>query len=152
MIQERYLVYRVLDGGRGEREEVRGFYREDRALAFMARYPFPTTLDWLREEITRDGREILDCEADIDSRPGLTIDCQHEPVMIPGVGRGGRPAMVAAEGWCRDKATRRVTYKNGDVELLCGKHAGIARRFKTDRGGAATVEPWPALDRGEVPS
>jgi hypothetical protein len=50
--------------------------------------------------------------------------------------------MVRAESYCPDPATRRVTYGNGDVELLCGRHTGIARRFKNDRGGAVHVEKF----------
>lgn len=58
-------------------------------------------------------------------REGL---CEHQPVMVPGIGRGGFPAMVATESYCPDRATRIVTFRNGDVEHLCGRHAGIEKR------------------------
>ena len=69
MITERYIVYRH-ETETGFREELRGFRTEGAALDFMERQSFPTTLDWLKEEITRDGREIIDTEADIDGRNG----------------------------------------------------------------------------------
>jgi len=69
MTQERYIVYRVIEGDTGIREELRGFRTEESAIKFMETQNFPTTLDWLQEEITRDGREVINADADIARRP-----------------------------------------------------------------------------------
>lgn len=69
MQKERYVVYEVVDTETSEREELQGFLFPEKAIAYGQRHARrshrPVSIDWQLEEINRDGREILDTDADL---------------------------------------------------------------------------------------
>jgi len=69
MLRDVYVVYEQLGDCNGDREEVQAFDTFERAEAFAINFTRRTSatahVDWVQWEITRHGRETVDCDADI---------------------------------------------------------------------------------------
>jgi hypothetical protein len=70
MHQERYVLYESATDYTGERgDDIGGAWTPERAIAKAQKHADRTgrivVIDWQLEEVTRDGREILDTDADL---------------------------------------------------------------------------------------
>ncbi len=69
-MKERWIVYEVVDPETSEREEIRAFASPQKASEFAkqaSRNDKQISVDWQLEKISRNGIEILDTDADLQT-------------------------------------------------------------------------------------